>query len=326
MHIFWHGLGVLCFIRRRAFCWRTSSACRRLFVLLGLCAVVLAGCGGTSGNASADGSTAALAAIPEGLPRARVDDVIDGDTVDVRLDNQVVRLRLIGINTPETVDPRRPVECFGREASDRAKELLTGQIVFLEADETQGDRDGFGRLLRYIWLPDARLFNQVMIADGFAYEFTFRIPYRYQEAFQRAQGEAREAQRGLWSPTTCGGERQASAPPEETPAPSSGDVCRSEPNAARAPNDPVRIVGVDKRDERVQLTNVSDAPVELTGWILCSLAGSQVHEGIDGVLVPGETRAFPYVGSGSIWNNSNRDDGALFDSEGRLVSYWADEE
>ncbi|MCG8353433.1 MAG: thermonuclease family protein [Chloroflexales bacterium] len=323
MHIFWHGRGVLWFKGVRISVSRITGVCRRLFVLLGLCALILPGCGGGAGG---NASTAALSAIPEGLPRARVDAVVDGDTVDVRLDNQIVRLRLIGINTPETVDPRRPVECFGREASEQAKELLTGQTVFLEADETQGDRDDFGRLLRYIWLPDGRLFNQIMIADGFAYEFTFRIPYHYQEAFQRAQDEARESQRGLWSPTTCGGERQASASSAEAPASPEGDVCQSEPNAGRASDDPVRIVGVDKRDELVQLKNVSDAPVELTGWTLCSLAGSQVHEGIGGVLRPGETRDFPFAGSDSIWSNSNRDDGALYDPEGRLVSYWVDQE
>src|SRR5689334_4640170 len=99
-------------------------------------------------------------AQPADLPIATVVRVIDGDTVDVRLEGQVVRLRLIGIDTPEVVDPRRPVECFGREASARAHELLDGQTVAVESDPTQGDTDRYGRLLRYIWLSDGRLFNQ----------------------------------------------------------------------------------------------------------------------------------------------------------------------
>ena len=71
----------------------------------------------------------------------KVTKVVDGDTIDVEIDGKVERVRLIGINTPETVDPRKPVECFGREASDRAKKVLGGQSVMLEADATQDERD-----------------------------------------------------------------------------------------------------------------------------------------------------------------------------------------
>jgi micrococcal nuclease len=144
--------------------------------------------------------------------------VIDGDTVDVNLAGAVVRLRLIGIDTPETVDPRAPIECFGLEAS--AKKLLTGQTVTLEADATQGDQDRYGRLLRYVWLPDGRHFNLDMISQGYAFEYTYAQPYRYQIAFQQAEAEARVQQRGLWSPDTCNGERQPAPPtPTVQPAP-----------------------------------------------------------------------------------------------------------
>ena len=145
---------------------------------------------------------------PDGLPSARVTAVVDGDTVDVDLGGERVRLRLIGINTPETVDPRRPVECFGREASQKAKELLSGQQVHLEADPSQDDRDRYDRLLRYVWLPDGRLFNLEMVAQGYAFEYTYEMPYKYQAEFARAQEQARAAQRGLWAPDTCGGEEK----------------------------------------------------------------------------------------------------------------------
>ena len=151
----------------------------------------------------------ATGASPTTLPTARVVKVVDGDTLDVALNGRVERVRLIGVNAPESVDPRRPVQCFGREAAARARELLEGKLVQLEADPSQGDRDQFGRLLRYVWLPSPegppRLVNQVLIAEGYAHEYTYNLPYRYQEAFRQAQREARAQQRGLWSPATCNG-------------------------------------------------------------------------------------------------------------------------
>src|SRR5438046_968199 len=90
---------------------------------------------------------------------ASVVRVVDGDTVDVQCqDGTTDRLRLIGIDTPEVVDPRKPVQCFAREASAHAHELLDGQSVSLELDPSQGERDVFGRLLAYLWLPDGRNF------------------------------------------------------------------------------------------------------------------------------------------------------------------------
>ena len=136
----------------------------------------------------------------------RVISVIDGDTVDVSISGKVEHVRLIGINTPETKDPRRPVQCFGWEASRKAEELLSGKAVTLETDPTQGDRDKYGRLLRYIWLPEGQLFNLVMIQDGYAFEYTYDMPYKYQEQFDQAEREAREGQKGLWAPDTCDGE------------------------------------------------------------------------------------------------------------------------
>lgn len=134
-----------------------------------------------------------------------VEHVVDGDTLDLNMDGKRVRVRLIGINTPETVDPRRQVECFGKEASNRAKEILSGKWVSVEADPTQDTNDKYGRKLLYIYTQDGTLFNKQMIADGYAYEYTYRYPYKYQEEFKAAQKEAREGQRGLWAPNTCAG-------------------------------------------------------------------------------------------------------------------------
>ena len=100
----------------------------------------------------------------------KVIKVVDGDTMDVSIDNKTERLRLIGIDTPETVDPRKKVQCFGIEASNKAKELLFGKFVSLENDESQGERDKYKRLLRYVFLQDGTNFNLFMIAEGYANE------------------------------------------------------------------------------------------------------------------------------------------------------------
>jgi micrococcal nuclease len=129
--------------------------------------------------------------------------VVDGDTLDVLIEGKVERLRLIGIDTPETVDPRKPVQCFGVGASNRAKALLTGKRVRLESDPTQGERDKYDRLLRYLFLPDGTNFNLLMIRDGYAYEYTYAVPYRYQTEFKSTQAEAMQAKAGLWG-ADCG--------------------------------------------------------------------------------------------------------------------------
>ena len=129
--------------------------------------------------------------------------VVDGDTIDVVINNKTERLRLIGINTPETVDPRKPVECFGKEASNKAKELLAGQTVALAGDVTQDERDKYGRLLRYVWREDGLFFNLEIVKQGFAYEYTYNLPYKYQTEFKNAQGYARVNKLGLWADGAC---------------------------------------------------------------------------------------------------------------------------
>lgn len=136
-----------------------------------------------------------------------VTKVTDGDTLHISMDGRDETIRLIGINTPETVDPRRPVECFGKEASSRMKELAGGKIVRLEYDETQSMRDIYGRLLAYVYLEDNQMLNRKMIADGYAYEYTYLKPYKYQKEFRELQTLARTSARGLWSPDSCSGKK-----------------------------------------------------------------------------------------------------------------------
>lgn len=263
-------------------------------------------------------------AMPEGLARATVTRVVDGDTIAVVVGGREERVRLIGINTPETVDPRRPVECFGAEASASAKAMLEGQDVLLEDDASQDSRDSNGRLLRYVWLEDGRMANLEQVAQGFAAEYTYDRPYKYRDIFRAAQREASDAGRGLWSPDTCGGQF-APLGEGQAPAVTAGPVasCPPAPPAPEAPEAPVRIVALDKGDEVVELANVGFEPVDLDGWVLCSVRGGESQAGLGGSLAPGETRAFANPGQ-PIWSNSNRDDAALYDPAGRLVSYWED--
>ncbi len=142
-----------------------------------------------------------------------VTDVVDGDTLKINMGGTVETLRLIGIDTPETVDPRKPVQCFGTEASNRAKALLSGQKVRIESDSTQDTRDKYGRLLVYVYRDDGLFFNKTMVADGYAYEYTYDKAYKYQTEFKAAQLAAQNAGKGLWSPTTCNGKADPVAQP-----------------------------------------------------------------------------------------------------------------
>ncbi len=133
----------------------------------------------------------------------KVIKVIDGDTLVAEINGQNETIRLIGIDTPESVHPTEQVECFGVEASNKAKELLNGKMVALESDDSQGDRDKYNRLLRYVYLEDGTNFNKLMIEQGFAYEYTYNSPYKYQKEFKEAEEEAKTNKVGLWAGGAC---------------------------------------------------------------------------------------------------------------------------
>lgn len=130
--------------------------------------------------------------------------VVDGDTVKVRMGGSVESVRLIGIDAPEMAASGRPGQCFGPDSSAKAGELLAGKAVRLEFDESQGRLDRYGRLLAYVWVDDVNV-NAWMVRHGYAREFTYNLPYRYQAEFKAAEAAARAAGRGLWAAETCGG-------------------------------------------------------------------------------------------------------------------------
>lgn len=121
--------------------------------------------------------------------------VIDGDTIVVDIDGKQERVRLIGVDTPETVHPSKPVEYFGKEASEFTKNMVEDKRVRLEYDWQR--RDKYGRLLAYVYLEDGFFLNAEIIKQGFGFAYT-RFPFKYLEEFRRYEREARENGRGLW--------------------------------------------------------------------------------------------------------------------------------
>lgn len=122
----------------------------------------------------------------------KVARVVDGDTIEIEGGEKV---RYIGIDTPETVDPRKSVQCFGKEASDKNKELVEGKIVELEKDISNTDK--YGRLLRYVRI-DGAIINEVLVKEGYAKIDTVPPDVKYSRLFIAAEIEARTNSRGLW--------------------------------------------------------------------------------------------------------------------------------
>jgi micrococcal nuclease len=124
--------------------------------------------------------------------------VVDGDTIVARLGTSDEKIRLIGIDTPETVDPRKPVQCYGKEASDRMKSLLPpGSSIRVERDVEE--RDIYRRLLAYVWRASDDLFvNRAMAADGYAHLLTIPPNVAYTDEFTRAVADASASGLGLW--------------------------------------------------------------------------------------------------------------------------------
>ena len=127
--------------------------------------------------------------------------VVDGDTIIVSLNHKPETIRLLGINTPETVKPNFPIECYGPEASKETKEMLTDKIVQLESDPSQDNKDKYNRLLRYVFL-DEKNFNESLVRDGYAREYTYKVPYKYQKLFKADQKVAKKNKVGLWGSCT----------------------------------------------------------------------------------------------------------------------------
>jgi micrococcal nuclease len=164
---------------------------RVLFLFLAVLLAVLAGCAH---------ATARRAAGPQaGAGSAAVERVVDGDTLIVRVNGRRERVRLVGVDTPESVKPNTPVQCFAIEASNRTKALLpAGTGVRLVGDVEQ--RDHYKRLLAYVYRASDNLFvNLALVREGYAVPYTFPPNVAHRAEFVAAAADARDAKRGLWS-------------------------------------------------------------------------------------------------------------------------------
>jgi len=166
--------------------------------------------------------------------QARVVSVTDGDTIHVDIDGTEYRLRYIGIDSPETNDPRSPVEWMGREASQANERLVGGKQVVLEKDVSDVDR--FGRLLRYVWLRENGgwlMVNEELVRQGYAEASTYPPDVKYTDRLFEAMRDATDAGLGLW------GAPEAPAPTPSSPAGGSGSNCDpSYPDVCIPPSPP----------------------------------------------------------------------------------------
>jgi micrococcal nuclease len=179
-----------------------------LLLVLGL--AVGAGCegyvdvgdGGGAGRAPAELATseaerAAWPEPPKDAIAAKVQRVSDGDTFVATVKGRRERVRVIGVDTPESVAPNRPDEPFGEEASEFAKHHLDGETVRLAGDAEPRDR--YGRMLAYVWLRDGTFWNALLVAEGYAQQLTIPPNVTYERLFRRLVAEARQEDRGLWA-------------------------------------------------------------------------------------------------------------------------------
>ena len=239
-----------------------------------------------------------MANLPDDATEALVLDVIDGDTITVKLEQAVHTVRYIGINAPERDEP------WGPAATEANRNLVDGRVVFLQRDISETDE--FDRLLRYVYLPDGTFVNGELVRRGMARARAYPPDTTRQATLTEMEQQARAAGRGLWQ--TMGGGDQPAGPD-------------------------VRIVAVDKRAEVVDIANLGLGEEDLTGWTLVSEQGDQVCA-LSGTLAPGATLRIWALARDAhrggyncgfedpIWNNSQLDRATLYDEDGRLIGTY----
>ena len=158
----------------------------------------------------------------EQSPSYEVVRVIDGDTVVLLMKGKETKVRLIGVDTPETVHPSKPVEAYGREASRFTKNLLKGESVYIEYEAGPSKVDRYGRLLAYLYrAPDGLFVNIEIVRQGYGHAYT-KYPFKYMEMFRDCERKARETEKGLWAPEVS--PEGASAPTTLGPSERTGNA------------------------------------------------------------------------------------------------------
>lgn len=227
---------------------------------------------------------------PQEPQQAKVIDVVDGDTIHVQIDGSTYTIRYIGIDTPESTTQ---VEPYGKEASQKNAELVSGQDVTLYRDTSETDQ--FDRLLRFVFVGNTFI-NYELVKQGYAKSFRYPPDTSCADLFDQAQNEASTIGVGMWI---------AQATYE-----------------ASSPTESLIITAVNKKDEYVDIKNVSTQPIDLNGWRLDSEKGSQSCT-LSGNIQPGESlRIWAQSGPGfscgfgkPIWNNSETDPAVLYNPQ-----------
>lgn len=175
----------------------------QFFAVLAVWTVILLAIAGCSGGNGGGQAKADMEAIYNRYPELKnrtydlmtVKRVVDGDTFET---DKKEKVRLIGVNTPESVKPKTPVEYLAKEASSFTKERLTGKTVIAFADTESKDK--YGRLLRYIFIKgESVMYNETLVAEGYANVMTVPPNVMFSKHFVKLEKEAREAKKGLWA-------------------------------------------------------------------------------------------------------------------------------
>jgi micrococcal nuclease len=221
---------------------------------------------------------------------AKVVEVVDGDTIRVEMNGNVYPVRYIGIDTPESTNQTEP---FGKEASQKNSELVSGQNITMYRDVSETDQ--FDRLLRFVFVGD-KFINLELVKQGYARAFRYPPDTSCATVFQQAQDEASAIGVGMFM-------AQATF-------------------AASSPAETMAITFVNKDAEYVDIKNISSQPIDLAGWRLDSEKGSQSCT-LSGTIQPGATlRVWAKSGVGfscgyskNIWNNSESDPAVLYNPQ-----------
>jgi micrococcal nuclease len=126
-----------------------------------------------------------------------INHFVDGDTIAVNMNGATETVRFIGVDTPETHKPNTPVQCYGLAAAAFTKNTIGTQSVRLATDPDSTDRDRYNRLLRYVYLPDGRLLNKLLIEGGYGFYYPY-FPFTKSDEFAAAQASAQASNKGLW--------------------------------------------------------------------------------------------------------------------------------
>lgn len=256
-------------------------------------------------------TASSLTSLPPAWVSAEVVAVIDGDTIDVRLEDRSVQpLRLIGTNSPEGG------ECYAAEATAGLTTLILGETVLLEPDSS--DRDQFDRLLRYVWTTDQRFVNEITVEQGWAIAREYPPDTARSAELEAAQERAMQAEAGLWASDAC------------------GPVITADIQITHVEYDAPGDDNFNLNGEWAEISNADDVPVDLTGWMLRDESASHRFSFPDGFTLHPEATVRVFTGCGqdigdelywcntgsAIWNNSG-DTAFLLDPAGNVVYSYA---